>query len=83
MAKCTQIEKEKENMHTPKIGLPPPNRNIEALPIGDYLYNRRKTITSQEAPLPKARLVNETSDRIYDYRKEEAFCRLFRHLDTE
>lgn len=29
-------------MHKPKVGLPPPNRNKEGLPIGDFLYNKKR-----------------------------------------
>jgi hypothetical protein len=68
MAKCSQAEK--ENLYTPKIGLPPPNRNVEALPIGDYLYNRRKIAINHEVLPLQTSNVNATSNLIYDYRKE-------------
>lgn len=29
-------------MHKPKTGPAPPNRNAEGLPIGEFLYNKKK-----------------------------------------
>ena len=42
-------------MHKPKTGIAPINRNIDKLPIGDYLYkNRRKktVVIAKPKPVP-------------------------------
>ena len=54
----------KENLHKPKTGPAPANRNIERLPIGDFLYQKRKksVIVAKPQPIPS---ISETSRQIY------------------
>jgi hypothetical protein len=72
---------EKENLYKPKTGAPPLNRNLEKLPIGDYLYRKHKKQPIVIRPL-QTPVINESSRVIYDKRKEEAFMRLFQYLDV-
>jgi hypothetical protein len=63
-------------LYKPKTGAPPHNRNIENLPIGDFLYGKKKKtpIIKKEDQQP---LINQTSKVIYDKRKAAAFKLIF------
>ena len=74
-------KQEKENMYKPKTGSAPFNRNVEKLPIGDFLYqNRRKktVVVAKPQPIPK---INQTSRHLYEKKKEEVFEKIFRLLE--
>lgn len=55
---------EKENLYRPKVGLPPANRNVENLPIGDFLYNKKKKTPAIKPPKQQPH-INQASKAIY------------------
>ena len=73
---------EKENLHKPKVGPPPANRNVDNLPIGDFLYNKKKKAQVVK-PHKQQPLINQASKTIYEKRKATAFQRIFDYLDFQ
>lgn len=55
---------EKENLYKPKVGPPPANRNIDNLPIGDFLYNKKKKPQVIKHPKQQPH-INQASKAIY------------------
>lgn len=55
---------EKENLYKPKVGAPPANRNIDNLPIGDFLYNKKKKVQVVKPPKQQPH-INQASKAIY------------------
>ena len=66
--KASEIQ-DKENLHKLKVGPAPGNRNLDRLPIGDFLYQKRKktVVVARPQPVPT---ISETSRHIYEHSKE-------------
>ena len=69
-------------LHKPLTGRPPHLRNLQNLPIGDYLYNKRKR-ESIQTPKEKMSFVNSRSEMLYNEKKKAVFTVVFQHLDTD
>lgn len=55
---------EKENFFKPKVGPPPANRNADNLPIGDFLYSKKKKAQVVKPPKQQPH-INQASKTIY------------------
>jgi len=55
-------------LYRPKTGAAPLNRNLDKLPIGDYLYKKQKKVPvlTKPYPIPK---VNKNSKQLYQVNK--------------
>lgn len=74
-----EVEKSKSK-HRPITGRPPALRNLENLPVGDYLYRQTKRLPSS-TPTEKLSYVDSKSEKIYQIKKVSIFQSIFDFLD--
>ncbi|KAL4450907.1 hypothetical protein ABPG74_011749 [Tetrahymena malaccensis] len=89
-----QLEQQQEDVSTfqPQIGRPPAHRNVNNLPVHEYLYNKKeeKKIkqenlikAEQEKQLKKQTSSSEKSNQIVESLKKNTLFQIFSQLDSD